>query len=63
MVGGLEISQLVADYEAASGSKDIKKNSLHHNQSKKAQKTLLVKVNQLTMIRKETLCKTQSLPN
>lgn len=53
MVAGPEISQFVANYETVSGSKDVKKDSRHHEQSPKAQKAFFEKVQRLTMVIEE----------
>lgn len=38
MVAGPEVSRLVANYEAVSGAKDVKKSNRHHEQTEAAQK-------------------------
>ena len=53
MVAGPEISKLVANYETASGSKDMKKDTRHHEQSPAAQKAFLEKVQKLTTVIEE----------
>ena len=53
MVAGPEIRKLVTDYETASGSKDVKSDTRHHEQSPAAQKTFLEKVQRLTMVLEE----------
>ena len=53
MVAGPEVSRLVANYEAVSGAKDVKKSNRHHEQTEAAQKSFFEKVKLLTSVMRE----------
>ena len=44
MVAGPEVRHLIERYEAVSGSKEVKKNNCHHEQTEAAQKGFIEKV-------------------
>ena len=48
MVADPEVSRLVANYEAVSGAKDVKKGNHHHEQTEAAQKAIFEEVKWLT---------------
>lgn len=53
MLAGPEVSGLVANYEAVSGAKDVKKGNHHHEQTEAAQKAFFEKVKRLTSVMRE----------
>ncbi len=53
MVAGPEVSRLVANYEAVSGAKDVKKGTRHHEETEAAQKEFFEKVKRLTSVMRE----------
>ena len=53
MVPGPEVSFLVGKYEALCGAKDANKDFQHHEQSKRAQKTFIVRVQKLQSAMKQ----------
>ena len=53
MVAGPEVSRLIERYEAVSGSKEVKKNNRHHEQTEAAQKGFIEKVKQLKSVIQE----------
>jgi len=53
MVAGPEVSRLLANYEAVSGAKDVKKSNRHHEQTEAAQKSFFEKVKRLTSVMRE----------
>lgn len=50
MLAGPEVSCLVANYEAVSGAKDVKKGNHHHEKTKAYQKGFFEKVKRLTVM-------------
>ena len=53
MVAGPEVIRLIGRYEAVSGSKEVKKNIRHHEQTEAAQKGFIEKVKQLKSVMQE----------
>jgi hypothetical protein len=53
MVAGPEVSRLVAEYETASGKKDLANNSKHHEQTPSVQRSFYEKVKSLTGVLNE----------
>lgn len=53
MLAGPEVSRLVANYEALSGAKAVKKGNHHHEQIEAAQKAFFEKVKRLTSVMRE----------